>query len=138
MEAISLSIDGKRVTCPPGTSILDAAKENGIRIPTLCHHPHLEPVGACRLCLVEDVKTGRLLAACVRLVSQGMAIRTDSPSITKYRKNIIRLMMANHPESCILCNQGNRCELRKIAAELGVGETGLYPCLLYTSDAGDE
>jgi len=129
---ITLTINGKNISCPPGTSILNAALENGIRVPTLCHHPHLEPVGACRLCLVEDEKSGRLWASCVRLVSQGMVIRTDSPTIIKYRENIVRLMLANHPESCIVCTQGNRCELRQIAAELGVGQTGLYPMPHYT------
>jgi len=132
LEEISLTINGANISCRSGISILDAATENGIRIPTLCHHPHLEPVGACRLCMVEDEKSGRLWASCVRLVSQGMVIRTDSPTIKKHRTNIIRLMMANHPESCIVCNQGNRCELRQIAAELGVGSTGLYPMPHYT------
>lgn len=113
-------------------SILDAAKENGIRIPTLCHHAHLAPAGACRLCLVEDEKSGRVMASCVTPVSSNMAIRTDSDAIKKHRTNIIRLMMANHPESCIVCNQGNRCELRQIAAELGVGSIGLYPMPHYT------
>ena len=100
-------------------SILDAATENGIKIPTLCHHPHLAPAGACRLCLVEDENSGRIMASCVTPVSSNMAIQTDSDSIKKHRTNIIRLMMANQPESCIVCNQGNRCELRQIAAELG-------------------
>lgn len=131
MEEISLTIDGNSIICPPGTSILDAAMENGIRIPTLCHHPHLKPVGACRLCIVEEEKSGRIIASCVTPVSPNMAVQTDSPTIRKHRTNIIRLMMANHPESCIVCNQGNRCKLRQIAAELGVGETGLYPMPYY-------
>ncbi|MEE9612085.1 MAG: molybdopterin-dependent oxidoreductase [Desulfatiglandales bacterium] len=127
MEEISLTIDGKNISCRPGTSILNAATENGIKIPTLCHHPHLEPAGACRLCLVEDEKNGRLMASCVTPVSPNMVLQTDSPTIKEHRTNIIRLMMANHPESCIVCNQGNRCGLRQIAAELGVGVIGLYP-----------
>jgi formate dehydrogenase alpha subunit len=124
---ISITIDGRNINCTPGTSILDAASENGIKIPTLCHHPHLKPIGACRLCLVEDEKSGRIMASCVTPASPDMTILTDSPTIKRYRTNIISLMIANHPESCILCNQGNRCELRRIAAELGVGEIGLYP-----------
>ena len=132
MADITLSINGKNISCPSGTSILNAALENGIRVPTLCHHPHLEPVGACRLCLVEDETTGRIMASCVTPVAPTMAIRTDSPSIKTHRNNIIRLMMANHPESCIVCSQGNRCELRQIAAELGVGQIDLYPMPHYT------
>ena len=132
MEEISLTINGKHISCPPGTSILNAAVENGIKIPTLCHHPHLKPAGTCRLCLVEDEKTGRIMASCVTPVSSNMVIHTDSPEIKRHRTNIIRLMIASHPESCILCNQGNRCELRQIAAELGVGQIGLYPMPHYT------
>jgi formate dehydrogenase alpha subunit len=132
LEDINLTINGKNVSCASGTSILNAALENGIKIPTLCHHPHLEPIGACRLCLVEDEVTGRVMASCVTPAAPRMVIRTDSPAIKEHRRNILRLMMANHPESCIVCSQGNRCELRQIAAELGVGETGLYPMPHYT------
>jgi formate dehydrogenase alpha subunit len=132
LEEISLTINGRNIICAPDTSILNAALENGIKIPTLCHHPDLEPVGACRLCLVEDKKTGRIMASCVTPVSSGMVLLTDSPTVKRHRINIIRLMMANHPESCIVCSQGNRCELRQIAAELGVGQIGLYPMPHYT------
>ncbi|MBW1703017.1 MAG: (2Fe-2S)-binding protein, partial [Deltaproteobacteria bacterium] len=132
MEDVTLTINGKNISCPSGTSILNAALENRIKVPTLCHHPHLEPVGACRLCLVEDEKTGRIMASCVTPVAPDMTILTDSPTIKTHRTNIIRLMMANHPESCIVCSQGNRCELRQIAAELGVGQTDLYPMPHYT------
>ena len=132
MEDITLTINGKNISCPSGTSILEAAKLNGIKIPTLCYHPDLEPFGACRLCLVEDEKAGRLMASCVTPVAPNMTIRTDSPTIKTHRTNIIRLMLANHPESCIVCSQGNRCELRQIAADLGVGEIDLYPMPHYT------
>jgi formate dehydrogenase alpha subunit len=127
MEQVSITINGNMVVTEAGTSILKAAEDNGIRIPSLCHHPHLDPAGACRLCIVEDQKSGRIVASCVTPVSQGMAIQTDTALLRKHRTNIVRLMMANHPESCIVCNKGNRCELRLIAAELGVGTTGLYP-----------
>jgi len=132
LEEVTLTINGKNVSCPSGTSILNAALENGIKIPTLCNHPHLEPVGACRLCLVEDEKTGRFMASCVTPVAPDMTILTDSPTVKTHRTNIIRLMIANHPESCVVCSQGNRCELRQIAAELGVGQIDLYPMPHYT------
>jgi formate dehydrogenase alpha subunit len=132
LEKINFTINGKNISCKPGTTILDAAKENHIKIPTLCSHPHLKPTGACRLCIVEDERSGRVLASCITPASSDMVIQTDSPLIRKYRIDIIRLMLANHPESCILCNQGNRCELRQIAAELGVGKVDLYPMPHYT------
>lgn len=126
MENIVLSIDGKTVSCPAGTSILAAAERIGVNIPTLCHHPDLKPYGACRLCLVEDEKTGRLMASCVTPVGQDMAIQTTSERILQHRRNIIRLMISEHPESCVVCSKGNRCRLRLAAAQLGIGETDLY------------
>ncbi len=127
MESITLSIDGKNITCSAGTSILNAAQELEIKIPTLCHHPDLKPVGACRLCLVEDEETGRIMASCVTPVAPKMSILTDTDRIKTHRRNIIRLMMAEHPESCVVCSKGNRCRLRQFAAQLGIGETNLYP-----------
>jgi len=127
LETIALSIDGKRIVCSAETSILEAAEQNGIKIPKLCYHPELKPFGACRMCLVEDEKTGRLMASCVTPAAPNMVLQTASPRIIKHRRNIARLMIAEHPESCILCSKGNRCQLRWVAAQLGVGETNLYP-----------
>ena len=126
MENLVLTIDGKKISCPPGTSILEAAARNNIKIPHLCYHPDLKPFGACRMCLVEDGKTGRLMAACVTPVAPEMSIQTNSPRVVKHRRNIVRLMIAEHPESCVVCNKGNRCRLRWVAAQMGVGETELY------------
>jgi formate dehydrogenase alpha subunit len=123
---ITLTIDDRIINCSPGTSILQAARQERIKIPTLCDHPALEPFGACRLCLVEE-KSGRLMAACVTPAAQGMVLRTDSNRVLEHRRNIVRLLMAEHPESCLVCNKGNRCELRGIAASLGIGEINLYP-----------
>ena len=126
METIALTIDGKRITCATGSSILEAAEQNGIKIPTLCHHPDLKPFGACRMCLVEDEKTGGLMASCVTPTAPEMVLQTATPRLVKHRRNIVRLMIAEHPESCIVCSKGNRCGLRQVAADLGVGETDLY------------
>ena len=126
METIALTIDGRKIICPAGTSILEAAEQNGIRIPKLCHHPDLKPFGACRMCLVEDEKTGRLMASCVTPAAPEMVVQTTNERITQHRRNIARLMIAEHPESCIVCSKGNRCQLRWVAAQLGVGETDLY------------
>ena len=126
METIALTIDGKKIICPAETSILEAAEQNGIKIPKLCYHPDLKPFGACRMCLVEDEKTGRLMASCVTPVAPDMVVQTATERTIKHRRNIARLMIAEHPESCIVCTKGNRCQLRWVAAQLGVGETDLY------------
>jgi formate dehydrogenase alpha subunit len=126
LENIALSIDGKRIICSAETSILEAAEQNGIKIPRLCYHPELKPFGACRMCLVEDEKTKRLMASCVTPAAPDMVLQTASPRIIKHRRNIARLMIAEHPESCILCSKGNLCRLRWVAAQFGIGETNLY------------
>jgi formate dehydrogenase alpha subunit len=133
LETIALSIDGQKIICSAATSILEAAEQNGIKIPKLCYHPELKPFGACRMCLVEDEKTGRLMASCVTPAAPEMVLQTASPRIIKHRRNIARLMIAEHPESCILCSKGNRCRLRWVAAQLGVGETDLYHMPNYKS-----
>ena len=127
MESISLTINGTKISCPEGQSILQAAEAHHIKIPKLCHHHSLKPFGACRLCLVEDEKSGRIFASCVTPAAPDMVIQTHAPQIIKHRRNIVSLMMAEHPESCIVCNKGNRCQLRFIAADLGIGDNALYP-----------
>ncbi|MGD8901309.1 MAG: molybdopterin-dependent oxidoreductase [Desulfobacterales bacterium] len=127
MDNIVLTIDNEKISCPPETSILQAAIQNGINIPHLCYHPDLKPFGACRLCLVEDEQSGRLMASCVTPVAPDMTLLTDTPRILNHRRNIVRLMIAEHPESCIVCSKGNRCQLRWVAAQMGIGETDLYP-----------
>jgi len=126
VKSITLAIDGKTISVPDGTSILAAADRLGIKIPRLCFHPDLKPFGSCRMCLVEDEKTGRLTASCVTPAAPDMIIRTGTPRILRHRRNIVRLMIAEHPESCIVCNKGNRCQLRQVAANLGIGEVNLY------------
>ena len=121
MEAITIVLNGVAVSGYPGTSILDLARESGVYIPTLCHDPNLAPSGACRLCLVEDERNGNLLASCVAPISPGMLIKTNSPRVVEHRKKILKLMLASHPDSCLVCDKGNRCQLRKLAAEMGIG-----------------
>lgn len=121
MNQVTIILDGLEVSGAPGTSILELATEIGVKIPSLCYDPHLSALGACRVCLVEDEKTGRMLASCVTPISPGMMIRTDSPRVLENRRNVIELILASHPDSCIVCDKGNRCRLRKIATDLGVG-----------------
>lgn len=121
METVTITLNGMPVSGRRGMTILELAREVGVRIPTLCYDPHLKPVGACRLCLVEEEVSGRLLAACVTPISSGMRIQTDSHAVIEARRVILKLMLANHPESCLACDKGNRCQLRALASEAGVG-----------------
>ena len=89
METIALTIDGEKISCPAGTSILEAAQHHGIKIPNLCYHPDLKPFGACRMCLVEDEKTERIMAACVTPISPDMMIQTASPRVINHPLTIV-------------------------------------------------
>ena len=125
MEPITITLDGSEVSGHPGMTILELATEVGIEIPTLCYDSHLSPLGACRVCLVEDEPSGRLLASCVTPISAGMVISTRSERVIENRRVVVELMLASHPDSCIVCDKGNRCKLRKIAADLGIGLSSL-------------
>ena len=121
LQSITITLDGREVSGYPGTTILELAKESGIDIPTLCHSPQLTSIGACRVCLVEDERNGALLASCVTPIASGMVINTGSPRVVERRKTIVKLMLASHPDSCLVCDKGNRCQLRQIASDLGIG-----------------
>lgn len=123
MQPITITLNGREVSGYEGMSILSLAHESGVRIPTLCHDEHLSSVGACRLCIVEDEKSGALIASCVTPLAPGMVINTCSPRVIAHRKVIIQLMLASHPDACPVCDKGNRCQLRQIAAEMGVSST---------------
>jgi len=122
MGEISLTINGTQVNGRAGMTILDLAQENNIDIPTLCHHPLLTPIGACRVCVVEDESSGRLVASCVTPIAPGMVIKTDSPMAINARRLFVELLLAGHPDSCMVCDKGNRCELRKLASDLEISE----------------
>ncbi len=121
METVTISLNGREVSGHSGMTILELARESGVDIPTLCHDPYLTPVGACRICLVEDEQTGKLLASCVTPIAPGMVINTHSPSVIGHRQTIVKLMLASHPDSCLVCDKGNRCQLRQIASDMGIG-----------------
>jgi len=121
LQPITITLDGREVSGYPGTTILELAKESGIDIPTLCHDPQLISVGACRVCLVEDERSSALLASCVTPIASGMVINTHSPRVIERRKTIVKLMLTSHPDSCLVCDKGNRCQLRQIASDLGIG-----------------
>lgn len=120
---VMLYINNEKVTVPEGTTILQASKEIHINIPTLCHLEGLENFGGCRLCVVELAGEPRLSPSCIRTVSEGMKVFTNSKRTLKARKAIIELLLANHAEQCPTCERSQNCELQRLAFELGVRET---------------
>ncbi len=121
MDKITLSIDGLEVVAEPGATVLDAALAAGIYIPHLCHHPDLEPVGVCRLCIVE-VGEGRLALACRTPVEPGLAVKTESPEVGMVRQIATELLIVNHHGDCLSCAKSEQCELRRIANYVGIDE----------------
>jgi bidirectional [NiFe] hydrogenase diaphorase subunit len=120
MGAKVFTIDGQEITAAEGQSVLDAAKEAGIAIPTLCHLEGVMDVGACRLCLVEVAGVHKLLPACVTKVADGMVVTTNSERLQNYRRMILELLFAERNHVCAVCVSNNRCELQTLALRHGV------------------
>ncbi|HOY37767.1 MAG: [FeFe] hydrogenase, group A [Bacteroidales bacterium] len=105
-----------------GETILDVLNRNGIKIPTLCHMKEAFPTGACRMCVVENEKTGKLITACSYPVEEGMKIKTHSSRVIEARKTIVELLLSNHPDDCLYCVRNQNCELQNLSEELRVRE----------------
>ncbi|TDX58887.1 NADH-dependent [FeFe] hydrogenase, group A6 [Orenia marismortui] len=120
MDTITLTIDGQQVEVNQEATVLEAARKLGIEIPTLCYHPDLSLHGSCRVCVVEDEKSGRLLASCVAPVNDGMEISTNSSKARRARKTNVELLLANHPNDCLGCDRNGSCELQDITHDLGI------------------
>ncbi len=122
MNKINLQIDGIKISASPNKTILEVALENDIYIPNLCHHPDLEPVGVCRMCMVEvDGRPGQVIA-CKTFVEDGMNVKTENEEINLIRQTTLELLHANHTQDCTNCSQNNQCELQKVTAFVGVDE----------------
>ena len=117
---INLKINGQDVSVPEGYTVLDAAREVGINIPTLCYLKDLNQIGACRMCLVEIKGARALQAACVYPVAEGIEVFTNSEKVRKARKTTLELILSNHERKCLTCIRNRNCELQKLADELGV------------------
>jgi len=111
---VKILINGKEYEVPENITVLEAAEKVGFKIPTLCHHPELEPIGACRICVVEIEGAKTLQPACTTKVSDGMKIKTNSERVTNAIKFNLSLIMANHPNDCMYCEADQRCELKNL------------------------
>ncbi len=116
-KQVAVTIDGRQLSVPEGMTILEAARQNSIRIPTLCHHPALSAWGGCRLCVVEVDGSPKLVASCVMPVREGMAIVTRNEAITLARRTILEFLFAERNHYCMFCSQSGDCELQALAYE---------------------
>ncbi|NLJ72308.1 MAG: 4Fe-4S binding protein [Syntrophomonadaceae bacterium] len=114
---INLNIDGINVSVPKGSTILQAAKEVGINVPTLCYHPDQSVKANCRVCVCEVEGYGLLQAACSTPAAEGMLVKTRTPKVIEARKTILELILANHPQDCLNCARNLNCELQTLAEE---------------------
>ncbi len=119
---VNLKINGQAVTVPAGYTILEAAREAGIDIPTLCYLKDASQTGSCRMCVVEIVGARALQAACVYPVAEGIEVLTHSPKVKQARKSTLELLLSNHDRSCLTCVRNKNCELQTLSEELGVSE----------------
>jgi iron-only hydrogenase group A len=117
---VSVTIDGVESKVPLGTSILDAAKKLGIRIPTLCHHPDLCVAGVCRVCVVEVEGQRTLQAACAYTCTSPLKVHTHTRKVRQARRHVLDLLLARHYGECYSCFRNNNCELQALAKEYGV------------------
>ncbi|MDX1435681.1 MAG: NADH-quinone oxidoreductase subunit NuoG [Anaerolineales bacterium] len=145
MADITLTIDGVEVSVPEGTLIVDAAKKAGVDVPVFCYHPKMDPVGMCRMCLVDvgrpvrDRETGeleleedgapkiqfgpKLETACTLEVSEGMVVQGETDNVTRARKDVIEFLLTSHPLDCPICDKGGECPLQDLTMDHGPGKS---------------
>ena len=120
MAMVKLKIDGRDVSAPSGSTILQAAKRAGIKIPTLCFHERLKPIGTCGLCVVEIDGNGTPVSSCETSVSDGMSVTTQSDSLRSIRQEKLKTILLHHPLDCPICDKAGECELQDLVVENGV------------------
>jgi NADH-quinone oxidoreductase subunit G len=122
-EPVTLTINGKEVKVPPGTLVIEAAKQAGIEIPSYCYYPGLTLQGACRMCLVAIEKMPKLQTACTTVVANGMVVHTETEEVKNARKAMLEFLLTNHPLDCPVCDKGGECELQDAVFRYGAAET---------------
>ena len=119
-KLVHLTIDGIAVEVPAGTTVLEAARSAGIRVPSLCYLKGINEIGACRICVVEVKGAKSLVASCVYPVSEGMEVRTNTEKVRHSRQLTLELILSNHRMDCLTCSRSGKCELQQLASELGI------------------
>jgi len=122
-KPITFTIDGRQLTTAAGTLVIEAAKHEGIEVPSFCYYPGLALQAACRMCLVEVEKMPKLQTACTLVATEGMAVKTDTEQIHKARKDMIEFLLSNHPLDCPVCDKGGECELQDMTFRYGLDKT---------------
>ncbi len=123
MADVTLTVDGKKVTAPAGTLLIEACKSAGIEVPSFCYYPGLSLCGACRMCVVKIEKMPKLQTACTTVVGEGMIVTTESDEVRQARKGTVEILLGNHPLDCPVCDAGGECELQDMTFSYGAHES---------------
>lgn len=126
MENVNLKINGIDVSAPAGSTVLEAARIAGIKIPTLCFLKEINEIGACRMCVVEVKGARNLVAACVHPISEGMKVLTNTQKLIESRKHTLELILSDHEKKCLSCVRSGQCELQELCQELGVEDADYF------------
>ena len=121
MPDVNFTVDGKKLTAPGGTLLIEACRKAGIEVPAFCYYPGLSLQAACRMCLVRQEKVPKLQTACTTPVAEGQVFTTESAEIDQARKAMLELLLANHPLDCPVCDAGGECELQDMTFKYGAG-----------------
>ncbi len=119
---VNLKINGIPVQVAEGSTVLQAAKEVGVYIPTLCYHPDLTPFASCGMCVCKQENNNKMIRACSTPVYEGLSVITDDPELFEVRKAILEMTLSTHPNSCLTCIRNGNCELQTLAAKFGIRE----------------
>jgi NADH-quinone oxidoreductase subunit G len=123
MADVKFIVDGKQLTAPAGTLLIDACKSAGIEIPAFCYYPGLSLQAACRMCVVRIEKMPKLQTACTTPVTEGIVVATETPEIAQARKATLQLLLGNHPLDCPVCDAGGECELQDMTFKYGAADS---------------
>ena len=122
-KQITFTLNGQQITAAAGTLVIEAAKQQGVEVPSFCYYPGLSLQAACRMCLVEVEKMPKLQTACTLVATDGMVVKTDTPVIHGARKNMLEFLLSNHPLDCPVCDKGGECELQDMTFRYGLDHT---------------
>ena len=121
-KTVTVTVDGRAVEVPDGSTILEAAQAAGAQVPTLCYLKDLNEIGACRVCLVEIEGTEQLVASCNNVALDGMTVRTNSPRVRAARKANLEFLLSRHDSTCTSCVRSGNCSLQSLANQFGISE----------------
>jgi NADH-quinone oxidoreductase subunit G len=123
MADVTITVDGKKITAPGGTLLIEACKSAGIEIPAFCYYPGLSLQAACRMCVVRQEKVPKLQTACTTQIAEGQVFYTDTPEVIQARKATLQLLLGNHPLDCPVCDAGGECELQDMTFKYGAADS---------------